>query len=95
MNIKKLLRQAQEMQAKMQEKMKNMVMEGSAGGGMVKVWLNGEKQLQKIEINPEILKGEEKETLEDLILAAFNDASEKINKEIENIMQSLGGGFNF
>lgn len=95
MNIKKLLRQAQEMQAKMQEKMKNMVVEGSAGGGMVKIWLNGEKQLQKIEINPEIIKVEEKETLEDMILAAFNDASEKINKEIENIMQSLGGGFNF
>lgn len=95
MNIKKLLRQAQEMQEKMQEKMKNMIVEGSAGGGMVKLWLTGEKQLQKIEINPEILKGEEKETLEDLILAAFNDASEKINKEIENIMQSLGGGFNF
>lgn len=95
MNIKKLLKQAQEMQEKMQEKMKNMVVEGSAGGGMVKVWLTGEKELQKIEINPEILKVEEKETLQDLILAAFNDANEKINAEIANIMQSLGGGFNF
>ncbi|MEJ5166967.1 MAG: YbaB/EbfC family nucleoid-associated protein, partial [Thermoanaerobaculia bacterium] len=83
------------MQEKMQERMKNMVVEGSAGGGMVKIWLTGEKQLQKIEINPEILKGEEKETLEELIMAAFNDASEKINREIESIMQSLGGGFNF
>lgn len=95
MNIKKLLRQAQEMQEKMQEKMKNMVVTGSSGGEMVKVWLTGEKKLQKIEINPEILKVEEKETLEELILAAFNDASEKIDAEIANIMQSLGGGFGF
>ncbi len=95
MNIKKLLRQAQEMQEKMQEKMKNMVVTGSSGGEMVKVWLTGEKKLQKIEINPEILKVEEKETLEELILAAFNDANEKIDAEIANIMQSLGGGFSF
>lgn len=95
MNIKKLLKQAQEMQEKMQEKMKNLVVEGSAGGGMVKVWLTGEKELQKIEINPEVIKMEEKETLQDLILAAFNDANEKINAEIGNLMQGLGGGFNF
>jgi DNA-binding YbaB/EbfC family protein len=95
MNIKKLLRQAQEMQEKMQEKMKSMVAEGSSGGGMVKILLSGEKKLQKIEISPEILKVEEKETLEDLIMAAFNDANEKIDKEIDSIMQSLGGGFGF
>lgn len=95
MNIKKLLRQAQEMQEKLKEKMQNMVVEGTAGGGMVKVKLSGEKELQKIEINPEILKVEEKETLEDLIMAAFNDANEKINAEMENIMQSMGGGFGF
>jgi len=95
MNIKKLLRQAQEMQEKMQEKMKSMVAEGSSGGGMVKILLTGEKKLQKIEISPEILKVEEKETLEDLIMAAFNDANEKIDKEIDSIMQSLGGGFGF
>lgn len=95
MNIKKLLRQAQEMQEKLKEKMQNMVVEGTAGGGMVKVRLTGEKELQKIEINPEILKAEEKETLEDLIVAAFNDANEKINSEMENIMQNMGGGFGF
>lgn len=95
MNIKKLLKQAQEMQEKMQEKMKNMVVEGSAGGGMVKVWLTGEKELQRIEINPEVIKMEEKETLQDLILAAFNDANQKINAEISSLMQGLGGGFNF
>lgn len=95
MNIKKLLRQAQEMQEKFKEKMQSIVVEGTAGGGMVKVWLSGEKELQKIEINPEILKVEEKETLEDLIMAAFNDANEKINAEMENIMQSMGGGFGF
>ncbi len=94
MNIKKLLRQAQEMQEKMQEKLKNLVVEGSSGGEMVKLWLSGDKELKKIEINPEVLK-EEKEVLEDLILAAFNDASEKVNKEIEGIVQSFGGGLPF
>lgn len=91
MNIKKLLKQAQQMQEKMQEKMKNLIVEGSSGGGMVKVWLTGEKELKKIEINEEVLKPEEKETVEELILAAFNDANTKIDAEIQNFVQQLGG----
>jgi hypothetical protein len=92
MNIKKLMKQAQQMQDQMQTQLKELTMEGSAGGGMVKVTLNGQKDLLKVVLDPEILKPEEREMAEDLILAAFKDAQEKVDQHLQGMMGALTGG---
>jgi nucleoid-associated protein EbfC len=91
-NIKKLMKQAQQMQEQMQEQMKETTVEGSAGGGMVKVTLNGQKDVLKVTLDPEILKPEEREMVEDLILAAFKDAQEKVEQHLQGMMGALSGG---
>ena len=92
MNIKKLMKQAQEMQEQMQVQLKETTVEGSAGGGMVKVTLNGQKDVLKVALDPEILKPEEREMVEDLILAAFKDAQEKVEQHLQGMMGALSGG---
>jgi DNA-binding YbaB/EbfC family protein len=80
MDIKSLMRQAQEVQKKMQkiqEELATKEYEGSSGGGMVKVVIIGSGLVQKVFIDPSLVNKEEKEILEDLIIAAFNDAKKK------------------
>lgn len=91
-NINKLMKQAQKMQAqlmKAQEDLNKKEVEGTAGGGMVKIVLNGAQELQSISLNPEVVDPDDVEMLEDLIIAAFNNAQEKV-KELSN---SAFGGF--
>lgn len=88
MNINKLMKEAQKMQEKLQEEMSTMRVDGSAGGGMVKVTVNGNKELISISIDPEIIKPEEKEMLQDLIIAAYSSASSTVEGELKN---KLGG----
>lgn len=92
MNIKKLMKQAQQMQEQMQVQLKEVTVEGSAGGGVVKVTLNGHKDVMHVALNPEILKPEEREMVEDLILAAFKDAQEKVDQHLQGMMGALSGG---
>ena len=95
-----LMKQAKEMQSKMakaQEEVKLLTDEASSGGGLVKVCVNGEKEITSITIDEEVLK-EEKDIVEDLILVAVNEALRKITKKIEDNMNTatggmLGGGF--
>lgn len=90
-NINKLMKQAQKMQAqlmKAQEDLNKKEVEGTAGGGMVKVVLNGAQELQSISLNPEVVDPDDVEMLEDLIIAAFNNAQEKV-KELSN--SAFGG----
>ena len=95
-----LMKQAKEMQSKMakaQEEVKLLTDEASSGGGLVKVCVNGDKEITSITIDEEVLK-EEKDIVEDLILVAVNEALSKITKKIENKMNAatggmLGGGF--
>ena len=90
----KILDKAKELEAKMkesQEKIKNIKVEGISGSNSVKVILDGEGEMQKIEISPEILK-EEKSILEDLIVAAHNNAKSKLkSKTTEEISKATGG----
>jgi DNA-binding YbaB/EbfC family protein len=93
--INKLLKQAQKMQAqvmKMQEEMQKKEFEGSAGGGMVKVVLNGANELVSLKINPEVVIPQEVEMLEDLILAAYAAARLKVKETTESAMGSVTGG---
>ena len=93
MNINQLLKQAQVMQKKMQEMqtdMSNQEFEGKSGGGMVSIITSGDGKMRKVSIDPNLLKLDEKEILEDLIIAAFNDAKQKADEESK---QNMSGAF--
>ncbi len=97
MNLQKMMQQAQAMQQKMQEmqlKLEASETDGSAGGGAVKVRLNGKNQMLKIDIDPSLLKPEEKEMLEDLIVAAHSDARKKIDDNFSGQMSQATSGLN-
>lgn len=85
---KKEAKKMQEQFMRMQEELKNETVEGTAGGGMVKLVLNGEHEMKELKINPECVDPEDVEGLEDLIRAAYQDA----NKKLEQKMPDLGGG---
>ena len=97
MNIQGLMKQAQMMQKKMQEEQERLAqeeVEGVSGGGMVKVVLDGKFAMKKIAIDKSLADPEEVEVLEDLIMAAFNDAKEKVDAKMNESMSSLTGGLN-
>lgn len=91
----KLLKQAQEMQSRMgemQAKLEQMEVRGVSGGGMVAITLNGKNMLQKVEIDPGLLRPEEAEILEDLIVAAHNDAKSRLDAKVQEEMSKVTGG---
>jgi hypothetical protein len=91
-----LLKQAQEMQgriAKIQEELGQKTVEGSAGGGMVQVTVNGQFNLITVKIEPSVINPTEKEMLEDLIAAAVNDAMRKAREMVSTEMSKITGGF--
>ena len=92
MNIQAMMKQAQEMQQRLQKQMADMKVEATAGGGMVTVVINGTKQLQSITIDPEVVSKEDVEMLQDLIVAAFNDAARKVDEQLGQSMSGLMGG---
>lgn len=92
--MQQLMKQAQKMQeqmAKAQEELEEAELEGSAGGGMVKVVVNGKKVVSSLEINPTAVDPDDVEMLEDLIIAALNDAYAKAEKMYEEKMGPFGG----
>ena len=96
-NLSQLMKQAQEMQSRMQEmqaKLAEIELEGAAGGGMVKVTINGKGEMRKLNIDPALVDAKEVEILEDLIVAAFNDAKAKVETRVAEEMQKLTGGLN-
>ncbi len=95
MNIQEMMKQAQQMQERLQKQMAELRVEGNAGGGMVIVTINGTKQLQSIRIDPEVVSKEDVEMLQDLIVAAINDAQRKADDELKrNLGGMLPPGFN-
>jgi hypothetical protein len=93
-NFNQFLKQAQTMQKKvqeMQEQMASKEYQGKSGGGVVSVIVTGKGELRKVEIDPSLLKPEEKEILEDLLVAAFNDAKQKSDHESQSSMESAFG----
>jgi DNA-binding YbaB/EbfC family protein len=92
MNIQAMMKQAQEMQARLQKQMGEMRVEATAGGGMVTVVLSGTKQLQSITIDPEVVSKDDVEMLQDLIVAAINDANRKVDDQLGQSMSGLMGG---
>ena len=92
MNIATVMQQAKQMQEQMQKRMAEMRVEASAGGGMVTVVINGTKQIQSIRIDPEVVSGDDVEMLQDLIVAALNDAYRKADDEMQKSMGGMLGG---
>jgi DNA-binding YbaB/EbfC family protein len=91
------MRQAQELQAKLakaQQELAEAIIEGSAGGGAVKVTVNGQQQIQSVKISPEALESGDVEMLEDLVLAAANEAVTKSQEMAAKRMGKLTGGLN-
>jgi DNA-binding YbaB/EbfC family protein len=87
-----MMKQAQQMQEKLQQQMADLKVEATAGGGMVTVVMNGSKQLQSIKIDPEAVSKDDVEMLQDLILAAINDAHRKADEEMSKSMSGMMGG---
>jgi DNA-binding YbaB/EbfC family protein len=92
MNIQNMMKQAQQMQDRLQKQMQELRVEATAGGGMVTVVMNGAKQMQSLKIDPEAVSKEDVEMLQDLILAAINDAQRKADEEIQKQMGGMMGG---
>src|SRR5215210_7138560 len=92
MNIQAMMKQAQEMQARLQKQMGEMRVEATAGGGMITVVITGTKQLQSITIDPEVVSKDDVEMLQDLIVAAINDAHRKVDEQLGQSMSGLMGG---
>jgi DNA-binding YbaB/EbfC family protein len=92
MDIQNMMKQAQEMQERLQREMSDLSVEATAGGGMVTVKVNGHKHLQKITIDPEVVSKDDVGMLQDLIVAAINDAHRKIDDAMKQKMGGLLGG---
>lgn len=90
-----LMQQAQQMQAKVQELQASLdqtEIVGASGAGMVKVTVNGKNEARRLEIDPSLFKPEDKGVVEDLIVAAFNDARTKVEAMVQEKMKSITGG---
>jgi len=96
-NMQQLLKRAQQMQKKMMEeqaKLAKMEFEGTAGGKVVKVVLYGTGMVKSVYIDPPLLNGDDKETLEDLLVIAYNNAREKLDRASKESMSDATGGLN-
>ena len=89
MNIQQMMKQAQQMQDRLQKQMAETRVEATAGGGMVTVVMDGAKRVQSLTIDPEAVSKDDVEMLQDLILAAINDAHRKVDEELQTQMSGM------
>lgn len=97
LNMQGIMKQAQAMQKKMEEMQEKLAMEeveGSSGGGMVKIVLNGKFEMKSLKVDPSLIVAEEADILEDLILAAYNDAKNKVDAKMQSSVADMTGGLN-
>lgn len=92
MNIQKMMQQAQAMQSKMQAELDAMKVEGSAGGGLVRIGLSGTKEVLTVFVDPSCVDPKDVETLQDLVVAAFRDASRQVDEAVQKKTSSMLGG---
>jgi nucleoid-associated protein EbfC len=91
-NPQKLLKQIQQQQEKMQQEIAARVVEAAAGGGMVRVEMDGQKQLKSLRIDPEVVSKDDLDMLQDLVIAAVNEAVRKVDEQVQEKLATLTGG---
>jgi DNA-binding YbaB/EbfC family protein len=91
-NPQKLMKQFQQMQEKMQQEIAALEVEGTAGGGMVKVTMDGSKNIKRLVIDPEVVSKDEVEMLQDLVTAAFGDCARKVDEALQEKLGGMAGG---
>ncbi len=94
MNIGKMMKNLQKMQAKLQEEMETLEEEATSGGGIVKARMNGKKELLSLEIAQEAITPDDPEMLQDLIIAAVNEVSRRVDGRVQELTQGMAGGMN-
>lgn len=92
MNIQKMMQQAQQMQERLQKQMGDMTIEATSGGGMVTVTVSGHKNVLSLKIDPEVVSKDDVDMLQDLIVAAINDAHRKVDEALAAQMSGMMGG---
>jgi DNA-binding YbaB/EbfC family protein len=92
LNPLQMMKQAQQLQERLQKEMSAISVEGVAGGGMVTVVVNGHKHVQKVTIDPEVVSKDDLYMLQDLVAAAVNDALRKVDEELKNRVGGIMGG---
>lgn len=92
MNLQKMMKDLQRMQTQLQEQIEALEVDGTSGGGMVTVLMNGKKQVLSLKLAPEAITPDDPELLQDLVLAAINEAGRKVEAEIERMTQGMAGG---
>jgi len=92
MNIAAMMQQAKQMQEQMQQRMAETRVEATSGGGMVTVVVSGTKQVLSIKIDPDVVSKDEVEMLQDLIVAALNDANRRVDEQLGHSMKGMLGG---
>lgn len=94
-NLGQMMKQAQQLQAKMaemQEQLAELEITGASGGGMVQVTINGRGEARRVRIDPSLVQPDDASVLEDLVCAAFNDAKAKLEETVREKMSELTGG---
>ena len=91
-DLNRMIKSAKEMQERLQREMAALRVEGSSGGGMVAVTLDGQKNLTALKLDPEVVNRDDVDMLQDLILAAFRDAAAKVEAELAGKLGGLGAG---
>jgi DNA-binding YbaB/EbfC family protein len=89
---RKLMKQLQQQQERMQQEIAALVVEASSGGGMVKVEMDGQKQVRSLKIDPEVVSKEDVEMLQDLVTAAVNEAARQVDQAVQEKLAALTGG---
>jgi DNA-binding YbaB/EbfC family protein len=90
--LQQMLSRMRQVQEDLQRQVNSVAVEASAGGGMVTVKMNGQKQVLEVRIEPEVFAGKDQEMLQDLVRAAVNEASRRVDDELADQMKSLAGG---
>jgi DNA-binding YbaB/EbfC family protein len=90
--LQQMLSQFRQVQEKLEKQIGEIAVEASAGGGMVSVKMNGQKQLVSVRIEPEVFKNKDQEMLQELVLAAVNEATRRVDEEMSNQVKDLTGG---
>ncbi len=92
--MQQIMKQVQQIQEQLQKQLDELVVEASAGGGMVTVRMNGQKHLVAVQIDPEVFAAKDLEMLQDLFLAAANEAARKVDEQLASRVGNLASGLN-